>query len=180
MKIYFGKKNGNTPAAPPLCICTQLSCLPHKSTNVHDVANFESSDPPLVFKKKCDRQKWHEMIWLEGHLSVQLVWLLSTNIQARYSIVKDVPNQKKANLSGIWILLLFKYNKICNVTKLLAYEIQTSFQWTKHGSLHFGWRVSENTGVYFLTADANSAVIEPLLPPPTYTVHRLTYNKSAE
>lgn len=29
---------------------------------------------------------------------------------------------------GILILLLFKYIKICNVTKLLAYEIQTPFK----------------------------------------------------
>lgn len=34
-------------------------------------------------------------------------------------------------------IAFIKYIKICNVTKLLAYEIQTPFKWTKHGSLHF-------------------------------------------
>ncbi len=41
----------------------------------------------------------------------------------------------------IWILHLFKYIKMSKVTKLLAYEIQTPFKWTKHGSLHFLWLV---------------------------------------
>lgn len=57
-------------------------------------------------------------------------------------------NKRCRHIFGIWILLLFKYIKICNVTKLLAYEIQTPFKWTKkkkHGSLHFSVSSVRNT-----------------------------------
>lgn len=68
----------------------------------------------------------------------------------------------------IWILHLFKYIKICNVTKLLAYEKQTPFKWTKHGSLHFLWlvRLTHTSLFYLLT-------IASISPSPADTIHRL-------
>lgn len=41
--------------------------------------------------------------------------------------------------------------KFCNVTKLLAYEIQTPFKRTKHGSLHISVTSVSNTRLFFST-----------------------------
>lgn len=93
-------------------------------------------------------------------------------------------NKRCRHIFGIWILLLFKYIKICNVTKLLAYEIQTPFKWTKKKTwlTSFFCLVSATLGL-FLSLSADSAFLAPPAPPHPaliYTVHRLSYNTSAE
>lgn len=70
----------------------------------------------------------------------------------------------------IWILHLFKYIKISKVTKLLAYEIQTPFKWTKHGSLHFLWLVHPT-----LVCLSPRHWPPHLLPPPTLFTDYLQY-----
>lgn len=62
--------------------------------------------------------------------------------------------------------------KFCNVTKLLAYEIQTPFKWTKkkkHGSLHFSVSSVCNTRFISLSLSlsADSASLGPDPPPRT-------------
>lgn len=56
--------------------------------------------------------------------------------------------------------------KFCNVTKLLAYEIQTPFKRTKHGSLHISVTSVGNTRLFFSTCCCASFPSPPPLPSP--------------